>query len=132
MRLIFACLVSMALGLAAQAQEAPIQQTIQSQIDALKADDFATAFSFASPNIQGIFGTAENFGRMVSQGYPMVHRPSSVRMGDLRDVSGALWQRVFVTDVEGRGHVLDYQMIETAEGWKINAVELLKSDGIGV
>ena len=132
MRLVFACLVSLVLCCAAQAQEEPIQSTIESQIDAFLADDFATAFTFASPNIKTIFGTPDNFGRMVAQGYPMVHRPSSVRMGEWREVAGALWQRVFVTDAEGRGHVLDYQMIETPEGWKINAVQLLGAHGIGV
>lgn len=132
MRFLFACLMILGLWAPATAQQAPIEDTIRSQIDAFLSDDFATAFTFASPNIQRIFGTPENFGRMVEQGYPMVHRPSGVRMGELRDVSGALRQRVFVTDAAGRGHVLDYQMVETADGWKINAVEVLKADGIGV
>jgi hypothetical protein len=53
-------------------------------------------------------------------------------MGELRTDEGLLWQRVFVTDAQGRGHVLDYQMIETAEGWKINGVYLLRADDVGV
>jgi hypothetical protein len=117
-------------GLAA-AQEEPIQTTIQSQLDAFMKDDFATAFSFASPNIKAIFGTPENFGAMVTQGYPMVHRPADVQMMDLREVAGALWQRVLITDQAGRSHMLDYQMIETAEGWQINGVQLLQAVGIG-
>jgi hypothetical protein len=113
------------------AQEAPIQSTITAQIDALKRDDFATAFTFASPNIKSIFGSADNFGRMVREGYPMVYRPSAVKMLELREVAGGLWQKVLVTDAEGRSHLLDYQMIETAEGWQINAVQLLKAAGLG-
>jgi hypothetical protein len=31
----------------------------------------------------------------------------------------------------GRTHTLDYQMIETSEGWQINGVQLLKSEGLG-
>lgn len=46
-------------------------------------------------------------------------------------MAGALWQRVFVTDAEGRGHVLDYQMVETPDGWRINAVQLLRAEGLG-
>jgi hypothetical protein len=61
----------------------------------------------------------------------MVHRPTRVEMLELREVAGLLWQKVLVTDAEGRGHMLDYQMIETADGWKINGVELLRSDDIG-
>ncbi len=125
--------LSMMLGLLspAAAQEAPIQNTIQSQLNAFMVDDFATAFTFASPTIKGMFGTAENFGTMVTQGYPMVHRPSAVKMLELREVAGNLWQRVMITDVAGRTQMLDYMMIETPEGWQINAVQLLSSPDIG-
>lgn len=117
------------------AQETPvpaIQSTIQSQLGAFQADDFATAFSFASPSIKGMFGTAENFGAMVKKGYPMVYRPSDVEMLELRDVAGNLWQRVRIVDQAGRAHLLDYMMLETPEGWQINAVQLLPAPDIGV
>ena len=131
MRLLAACLFSLSLALPVAAQEQPIQQTIQSQLDAFVKDDFATAFTFASPMIKGMFGTAENFGMMVSQGYPMVHRPAAVKMLELRTVAGNLWQRVMITDVEGRTHLLDYMMVETPEGWQINAVQLLRAPDLG-
>ncbi|MFN3825661.1 MAG: DUF4864 domain-containing protein [Pseudorhodobacter sp.] len=116
---------------AAQGTNPAITGTITGQIDALRADDFATAFSFASPTIKRLFGSAENFGAMVRQGYPMVHRPDTVRMLALREVAGAVWQRVMITDGAGRTHLLDYQMIETPEGWQINAVQLLRDPGVG-
>jgi Domain of unknown function (DUF4864) len=125
------CLAAVFLAPRAEAQEEPIQNTIQSQIDAFLSDDFARAFSFASPNIKGIFGSAENFGAMVTQGYPMVHRPADVKMLELREVAGNLWQRVMITDQQGRTHLLDYQMIETSDGWQINGVQLLPEVGIG-
>ena len=117
-----------------QAQETPggaIEGVIRSQIDAFLADDFATAFSFASPSIQRIFGSPENFGAMVRDGYPMVWRPDAVRFGELREIGGRLWQRVIVTDAAGRVHALDYQMIETEDGWQINGVQLLQAPGVG-
>jgi hypothetical protein len=119
------------LALPALAQEAPIQNTIQSQLDAFKAEDFARAFTYASPTIKGIFGSPENFGAMVVQGYPMVAQPSAVQMLELREVAGNLWQRVMITDMQGRTHLLDYQMVETAEGWQINGVQLLPEAGVG-
>ncbi len=131
-RSMLAMFASLALSLPGLAQEEPIQNTIQSQIDALRADDFAGAFAFASPNIKGIFGTPENFGAMVKNGYPMVYRPAEVEMLDLRDVAGNLWQRVRITDQAGRGHYLDYMMIETPEGWQINAVQLSPAPDVGV
>lgn len=104
-----------------------VRDTIRSQIDAFLADDFDTAFSFASPNIQGIFGTPENFGAMVRGGYPMVWRPADVRFLDLRDEGGFLWQNILVTDGNGQRHVLEYQMIRLESGWKINGVRYLKA-----
>lgn len=118
-------------AVADEPRDSGIEAVIQNQITALKADDFATAFTFASPNIKGIFGTAENFGAMVAQGYPMVYRPDAVRMLELRRVAGNLWQRVMITDGAGKTHMLDYMMIETPEGWQINAVQLLPAAGVG-
>ena len=128
---LYAVLTAFALALPAQAQEAPIQSTIQSQLDAFLADDFARAFTFASPMIKGMFGTSDNFGTMVQQGYPMVARHGAVQMLELRTVAGNLWQRVMITDTMGRTHLLDYQMIETTDGWQINAVQLLPAQDIG-
>jgi hypothetical protein len=129
---LYAVLLAAALAVPAAAQEAPIQETIQNQIEALQADDFARAFTYASPTIKGLFGTPENFGAMVKQGYPMVYRPAEVQMQDLREVAGNLWQRVRITDQAGAGWFLDYMMIETPEGWQINAVQILPAPDIGV
>lgn len=128
---LFAVLCAAVLTLPAAAQEAPIQGTIQSQIEAFQADDFPRAFTFASPTIKGMFGTPENFGAMVKQGYPMVYRPAEVQMMELREVAGNLWQRVRITDQAGAGWYLDYMMVETAEGWQINAVQILPAPDVG-
>ncbi|CRL13005.1 DUF4864 domain-containing protein [Phaeobacter italicus] len=105
-----------------------ITGVIASQIDAFLRQDVDAAFEFASPNIRGLFGSSERFGAMVQSGYPMVWQPQEVRYLALRNVAGRLWQRVMITDAEGRVHLLDYQMVETGKGWKINAVQLLTGD----
>ena len=122
------------LSIPVWAQEAgnpDIEATIQGQFDAFLKNDVTTAFTFASPNIKGVFGTAERFGQMVQNGYPMVWRPDDVRYLELRNVAGDLWQRVMVTDQAGRVHMLDYQMIQTQNGWQINGVQLLPQAGVG-
>ena len=124
-RLLLAVSLSAGLATGAFAQSAEIEANIAAQIQAFKADDFVTAFTFASPNIQNFFGTPENFGAMVRNGYPMVWRPAEVRFLELREVAGALWQKVMITDGNGQLHVLDYQMIQQENGWKINGVQLL-------
>lgn len=115
---------------AARAQEvvppvAGIESTINQQIEAFRADDFAQAFTFASPSIRNLFRTPENFGAMVRNGYPMVWRPRSVTFGDLREVAGGLWQRVIVTDAAGGVHALDYLMVQVDGAWRIAGVQLL-------
>jgi len=108
-----------------------IRGTIQSQIDAFLADDFATAFSFASPAIKGMFGNPDNFGMMVRQGYPMVWRPSDLRFLDLREMAGRHYQRVQIVDREGVPYIAEYEMIETAEGWQINGVRIERAPEVG-
>lgn len=117
--------LSVGLGSGAFAQNAEIEANISAQIQAFKADDFATAFTFASPSIQRLFQTPDNFGQMVRNGYPMVWRPADIRFLELREIAGALWQKVMITDANGRVHILDYQMIPLEGGWKINGVQLL-------
>ncbi|MDB5658433.1 MAG: hypothetical protein JWS10_1048, partial [Cypionkella sp.] len=48
-------------GVAATAQETPIQQTIQQQLDAFNAKDVGKAWTYASPTIKSIFVTEDNF-----------------------------------------------------------------------
>ncbi len=134
MRRLLTGLAMLALVTTAHADEPQnpaIEGVIENQITALQTDDFATAFTFASPTIKGIFGTPENFGAMVAQGYPMVYRPDAVQMLELRRVAGNLWQRVLITDQTGKTHMLDYMMIDTPDGWQINAVQLLPQAGVG-
>ena len=109
----------------AEAQNVDIEATITAQIEAFKADDFDQAFTYASPNIQGLFQTPENFGRMVRGGYPMVWRPSEVTYLELKETAGFLFQRVLIKDAEGAVHLLEYQMVELNGTWKINGVRLL-------
>lgn len=117
---------------AEDANETAIQGVISSQFSAFLEKDVDAAWSYASPLIQNMFRTPENFGRMVENGYPMVYTPSETRFLELRDVDGALWQKVRVRDMSGQYHLLDYKMVETDGGWLIDAVQFIKSVGLGV
>lgn len=132
MVLVVSGLVLLPMGARAQTVEADIQGVINDQIAAFGANDVETAFSFASPAIKGMFGTAQNFGMMVQNGYPMVWRPGDVRYGDLRDLGGRKVQSVLITDLQGRGFIADYEMIETPEGWQINGVSIREAEDVGV
>jgi hypothetical protein len=108
-----------------------VEGVIRSQIEAFQRDDFATAFTFASPVIQGMFGNPDNFGAMVRQGYPMVHRPAEVTFDALEERGGRTYQRVILRDAQGAYHAAEYEMIQNQSGWKINGVRVLKLPDIG-
>ena len=108
-----------------------IESVIGNQLDAFNDRDVSAAWQYASPNIKRLFGDHGNFGMMVQQGYPMVWDNADVRFLELRDLGGMLWQKVMVRDAQGGLHILDYQMVETAQGWQINGVRLLPAPDVG-
>lgn len=134
-RLILAIGLSLWAALAsAQEVLAPnpdIEATIQSQFDAFLERDVSEAWQYASPNIQSLFGSAENFGRMVQMGYPMVWTPGQVEFIDLQTLAGIIVQRVEVIDQTGTAHYLGYQMVQTENGWRINGVQILRAPQVG-
>jgi hypothetical protein len=102
-----------------------IEGVIEGQLNAFNARDVDTAWQYASPMIQRMFGNPGNFGMMVQQGYPMVWTNSDVRFLDPRDDAGRLIQPVLIKDANGGAYLLEYEMIETPDGWKINGVVIL-------
>jgi hypothetical protein len=136
LRILLACLTLALSAPIAAAQErlAPdpaIEAIIGGQFDAFRERDVAEAWQYASPNIQRLFGTPDNFGRMVEQGYPMVWSPGAVEFIDLQSFGGVLVQRVEVIDGAGTAHYLGYQMVRTEAGWRINGVQVLSAPQVG-
>lgn len=130
LRFLYAVIFSLGFCGAVVAENSDVSAAIEAQIEALEQDDFATAFTYASPSIRQIFRTPENFGTMVQRGYPMVWRPAQVEFLNQRIEVGSLVQTVQITDRKGVVHTLDYLMLETAQGWKINGVRLLDSNAL--
>ncbi len=108
-----------------------IEDVIANQLSAFNDRDVQTAWSFASPMIQGLFGNPENFGTMVEQGYPMVWTNSDVQFLELREIAGQFYQKVMVRDATGQRHVMEYAMIDTPAGWLINGVSELPLPDVG-
>ncbi|MCX7889214.1 MAG: DUF4864 domain-containing protein [Rhodobacteraceae bacterium] len=129
-----AALALAVLPSAAPADEADapaIRGVIRSQVDAFLREDAATAFTFASPTIRGIFGTPDAFGLMVRRGYPMIWAPESVEFLGLREVAGRPYQRVLFRDAAGAIFLFDYEMVKGPDGWKINGVFPVAPDAAG-
>ena len=119
--------VMLANAAVGQANDA-IEDVIGSQLQAFNDRDVTTAFSFASPTIQGIFREPGNFGTMVERGYPMVWDNRAVRFLGLREEAGMQIQTVQIEDPAGDVYTLEYAMIETADGWQINGVQIVETD----
>ncbi|WOI57502.1 DUF4864 domain-containing protein [Palleronia sp. LCG004] len=133
MKRLAATLIGLAtIGQPLFAQEDQIESVIRDQIEAFRGDDFASAFEHASPGIRDLFGTPEQFGRMVEQGYPMVHRPSEVVFLTLREEDGEQKQRVMMRGDDGAVHILEYDMVRIDGVWRIDGVRLLDAARIGV
>ena len=124
--------LSALLSFGAMAQQAEIEETINSQFDAFRADDFAAALEFATPNLQRFFQTSENFRSMVSNGYPMVKNPAEVRFLDRRADGSRFYQVVQVVDPKGFTHLLGYLMEQTDARWRIGGVQILDAPGANV
>jgi ketosteroid isomerase-like protein len=110
------------------ADQAAIRQVIQSQLDAFQHDDASTAWSYASPSIQSMFGTPEIFMEMVRTGYQPVYRPREVEFRDLGDLGGTLVQDVFLIGPDGRPVIARYSMEQQPDGsWRINGCSLTQA-----
>ena len=109
----------------------PMQDVISRQLGAFNARDTDLAWTYASPMIQGLFGNPRNFGVMVREGYPMVWDNSAARFVATREAQGRVYQQVMVQDTNGVLHMLEYAMIQTPQGWKIDGVSLLPRPDVG-
>ena len=114
----------------ATAQDISIEDVITNQLQAFNDRDIAEAWQYASPTIKGIFRTPENFGLMVENGYPMVWDNSDVRFLDRDEVGRRSRQEVQIQGPDGLFYILDYQMVETTDGWQIDSVQVIPAPEI--
>jgi hypothetical protein len=110
-----------------------IGSIVSRQLEAFRHDDGVAAFSFASPNIQGMFGTAEHFMAMVRQGYPPVYRPRNAHIGAVVMRDGKVVQRVDLVGPDGKDELALYTMEKEPDGtWRIDGCQLTAPDTLGV
>ncbi len=131
-------LVAVLLALPAHAESdtetaSAFRIVIDGQIAAFARDDGVTAFSFASPDIQRIFKTPEEFMAMVRSGFAPVYRPQSYLFEAPVLLEGRPAQPVRVIGPDGRGVIALYQMQQQEDGsWRIAGVTLHPVDERGI
>jgi hypothetical protein len=88
------------------------QSTIEAQLRAFLADDNATAYSYAAPNVKQVFPTLDIFMGMVTSGYKPVQKPQSYSFGKSEWLSSTkIAQQVFLVGPDGK----DYEALYTLE-----------------
>jgi hypothetical protein len=103
-----------------------IRDVIESQLDALRRDDWTEAFGYAAPFIQQKFGSPDTFRRMVMGGYSIVHRPRVVTFKSLETIGGRPAQAVLMTGTDGKSAMVIYFMEKLTEGpWRIGGVSVI-------
>jgi uncharacterized protein DUF4864 len=112
------------------ADQASIRGMISNQIEAFRRDDGNAAYGFASPTIQGLFPTADQFMSMVRNAYQPVYRPQSVTFGQLSDSPAGPLQKVFLVGPDGKSYVAVYSLQRQPDGsWRINGCTLVEDTG---
>lgn len=101
-----------------------VRAVIQAQINAFKKDDAETAYSFAAPGIQQMFGSPEVFIGMVKNGYGPIYRPLRIEFGKASRAADGVMQIVKIVGLDGKKILAYYLMQRQGDGsWKIAGVQ---------
>lgn len=134
--LVLAAIIHLAIAIpnVARADDASeVRAVITSQLEAFRANDGATAYSFASPTIKSMFGSEDRFMSMVQQGYPPVYRSSNVVFGPMTTYGKGYKQEVNLSGPDGDSWVATYTLERQDDGsMKITGCTLRKSTDIAV
>ncbi len=102
-----------------------IRDVISRQLEAFKRNDGVEAYSYASPTIQKMFRSPDNFMSMVRKQYAPVYRPADVQFRNLETVGRSLVQRVFIRGADGEAVIANYFMSRMPDGsWRINGCQI--------
>jgi hypothetical protein len=93
-----------------------IRAVIQRQIDAFRRDDGPAAFALASPSIQAIFHSPEQFMAMVKASYLPVYRPKHVAFLEVEADSAQVVQKVLLVGPDGVQVMALYPMVKLPDG----------------
>jgi hypothetical protein len=102
------------------------QSSIEAQLQAFLADDNATAYSYAAPNVKRIFPTLDTFMGMVTSGYQPVQKPQSYSFGKFEWMSSTtIAQQVFIVGPDGKHYEALYTLELQPDGvFRITGVSL--------
>ncbi|TIT04105.1 DUF4864 domain-containing protein [Mesorhizobium sp.] len=108
------------------------QTVIDSQLKAFLADDGATAYSFAAPNVKRIFPTVDTFMNMVTNGYAPVRKPQSYSFGKVEQTGPvSIIQQVLIVGPDGKDYEAVYTLEQQPDGsFKITGCSLRAANSV--
>ena len=107
-----------------------VRAVILAQFDAFAADDAKRAFSYATPKLREMFGSADRFIEVVRSAYPAVYRHETVAFLKPELAEGSLVQGVHLTDAEGVLWLALYRLERQRDrSWRISACQLVAAQG---
>jgi len=104
------------------------QEIINGQFQAFRDRQHKTAFGFAAPHLQTLFGSTDRFIGMVKKGYGPIYNAKEWSFGRSRFDNGTVFQEVLVSGPDGRQWMALYEVRQQSDGsWRINGVQLVPS-----
>ena len=111
------------------ADHAAIHGVIQKQIDALKADDYAAAYSVVSPSFKALYPSVDTFARLMRTRYTQLIKPKTIVFGTVTQTAQGPVQRVFLTAADGKPYVANYSMQKQPdESWLISGCTVARDN----
>jgi hypothetical protein len=115
------------------ADAAAIHAAVQSQLDALAENDANGAFELTTPTKRTLFGSAENFLRMIKEQYTPIYRPQVALFSSPEVLDGNTIQVVRVTDDERHVWIAIFWMERDDDtSWKIDGCQLFRTQTISI
>ena len=104
-------------AISGDAEVSSAQSTIDRQLKAFQANDGATAYSYAAPNIKRMFPTVEAFMGLVTKGYAPVRNPRSYSFGKVEEMSPtSIVQQVILVGPDGKTYEAVYTLAMQSDG----------------
>jgi len=120
------------VAFAGDAEIKAAQTVIDSQLKAFLANDGATAYSFAAPNVKQVFPTVDTFMNMVTNGYAPVRKPQSYSFGKVEQTGpSSIVQQVLIVGPDGKDYEAVYTLEQQPDGsFKITGCSLRASTSV--
>jgi hypothetical protein len=139
-RLVVAAVIGAVLATASLRAEdaAPVpadwQATVTSQIQAFRDHDPDAALSYAASAFKETFSDSKVFFMTImSGGYAPIMTSRSHSFGEFKVLApDAVLQEVLLVDSDQKLYRAIYQLGNEADGWRVQGVQMMQQEGIGV